>query len=79
MAKSKAFQGILDHYGVENAIELMETEELNHDMHDSVQPGFCKECGEMSHDVEPDARGYTCQCCEADNAVSSIAVHLGVI
>jgi hypothetical protein len=25
--------------------------------------GFCLACGEESECVEPDARGYTCECC----------------
>ena len=27
--------------------------------------GFCLECGEEAHGVEPDARGYKCESCGA--------------
>lgn len=27
--------------------------------------GLCIECGETAYSVEPDARGYTCECCGA--------------
>lgn len=27
--------------------------------------GFCLACGEMAYGVEPDARGYECECCGA--------------
>lgn len=30
---------------------------------DSV--GFCASCGEEAYGVEPDARGYECECCGA--------------
>jgi len=26
-------------------------------------PGFCTACGERVEGVEPDARGYDCECC----------------
>jgi hypothetical protein len=26
-------------------------------------PGICVACGEDAYDVEPDARGYECECC----------------
>lgn len=26
-------------------------------------PGFCTACGERVDGVEPDARGYDCECC----------------
>lgn len=28
-------------------------------------PGFCLACGELAYGVEPDARRYECECCEA--------------
>jgi hypothetical protein len=28
-------------------------------------PGFCLACGAEAHGVDPDARGYVCQSCEA--------------
>lgn len=27
--------------------------------------GFCLACGEVAEGVEPDARGYECECCGA--------------
>lgn len=27
-------------------------------------PGFCTACGEDADGCEPDARGYTCECCD---------------
>jgi hypothetical protein len=27
--------------------------------------GFCKACGADAYNVEPDARGYTCEVCDA--------------
>lgn len=27
-------------------------------------PGFCLACGDEAMDVEPDARGYTCDACD---------------
>ena len=29
-------------------------------------PGFCLACGEKAYGCEPDARGYHCECCDAD-------------
>ncbi len=31
-------------------------------------PGICTACGEDAEGCEPDARGYTCDCCD-ENAV----------
>lgn len=30
---------------------------------DSDMAGFCLACGEVAEGVEPDARGYGCECC----------------
>jgi hypothetical protein len=27
--------------------------------------GFCLACGEEAYSIEPDARGYTCEACDA--------------
>lgn len=33
-------------------------------MFDLEDTGFCMNCGEPAYQVEPDARGYTCEFCE---------------
>lgn len=32
---------------------------------DENQQGFCLACGEIQDEVEPDARRYVCDCCDA--------------
>jgi len=32
-----------------------------------TSPGFCISCGEDADGVEPDARGYKCECCEENS------------
>jgi len=34
------------------------------EMFGTDNPGFCLACGEEADGCEPDARGYTCECCE---------------
>ena len=31
---------------------------------DAYSSGFCIACGEQADGVEPDARGYMCECCD---------------
>lgn len=39
---------------------MEEIEQADEDM-----AGFCLACGEIADGVEPDARGYECECCGA--------------
>ena len=34
-------------------------------LNDDLCTGFCTACGEEAYGVEPDARGYQCECCGA--------------
>ena len=38
-------------------------ERLRELMEEDDNTGICTECGEEQSCVEPDARGYTCECC----------------
>ena len=38
--------------------------------------GFCLACGEEAFGVEPDARGYTCDCCGKPK-VAGVGILLG--
>ena len=40
------------------------TEEQYHNLQDD-NGGFCLACEEEAYGVEPDARGYTCESCDA--------------
>jgi len=39
-------------------------------------PGFCLACGEGADGCEPDARGYTCECCDAPQVYGAEEVGL---
>ena len=40
-------------------LSALEASELSLD-----NPGFCLACGEQADGCEPDARDYTCECCD---------------
>ena len=44
------------HYSVDAIVEMIE------ECSDEYL-GLCIECGEIAEGVEPDARGYQCECC----------------
>ena len=41
-------------------------------------PGFCTACGEEQGNVEPDARGYTCESCGAKAVSGAEELLLGI-
>jgi hypothetical protein len=46
-----------------NGIWFFSLEEIQ--QADNDMQGFCIECGELNDGCEPDARLYTCECCNA--------------
>jgi len=53
--------------------QILETEQDQ--LMDSVQDGFCTECGAYYGSVEPDAEGYHCEDC-GENKVKSLTMIL---
>jgi hypothetical protein len=41
------------------------TEQIMEAIESDDNMGFCLACGEEAYGVEPDARGYECECCGA--------------
>lgn len=39
---------------------------------DEESCGFCLACGEVADGVEPDARGYECECCGAPSVYGAM-------
>lgn len=47
--------------GLTRYMQIMTSEEFI--THSEDNGGFCVACGEEAYGVEPDARGYECECC----------------
>lgn len=44
---------------------ILDTDKIMRAAQSDEMVGFCKECGEEAHGVEPDARNYRCESCGA--------------
>jgi len=68
----KLAESVCEHYDVDSISELFESDEFQSDVMDSVQPAFCRGCGEEYDGcLEPDASGVECPYCH-QNKVASI-------
>jgi hypothetical protein len=75
MTKKQVKEKIMEYYGYDDVNTMIESEEFNNMMLDSVQDGFCIGCGTSKDSVEPDARNYPCDNCK-ENKVFSLAEHV---
>jgi len=58
------------HYGCDTLAEVHDSDSV--DVYDSIQEGFCTECGAYYGNVEPDAR-YDCAECGAAGTAEPIS------
>lgn len=49
---------------------------MEEQMYGTANPGFCLACGEDHDGCEPDAEGYHCDCCGADQVMGAEAFFL---